>query len=52
VEELKSKIEDAVSRFNEEAKTAIGGNKAAAARSRKISFEIEKLMKEWRKASI
>jgi len=31
---------------------ALKGNKAAGARSRKVSLELEKLLKEWRKISV
>jgi len=31
---------------------ALKGNKAAGARSRKTSLDIEKLLKEWRKLSV
>jgi hypothetical protein len=51
--ELVVKITDAMTSFAENAKTNIlKGNKAAGARARKTSLEIEKLLKEYRKASI
>ena len=51
--ELVVKITDAMTSFAENAKTTIlKGNKAAGARARKTSLEIEKLLKEYRKASI
>ena len=51
--ELLVKITDAMTSFAENAKTNIQkGNKAAGARARKTSLEIEKLLKEYRKASI
>lgn len=51
--ELVVKITDAMTSFSENAKTNIQkGNKAAGARARKTSLEIEKLLKEYRKASI
>jgi hypothetical protein len=51
--ELVVKITDAMTSFAENAKTNIQkGNKAAGARARKTSLEIEKLLKEYRKASI
>lgn len=51
--ELVVKITDAMTSFAENAKTNIQkGNKAAGARARKTSLEVEKLLKEYRKASI
>lgn len=51
--ELVVRITDAMTDFAENAKTSImKGNKAAAARARKTSLEIEKLLKEYRKMSI
>lgn len=51
--ELAVRIIDAMKEFAEDAKKNIQkGNKAAGARARKVSLEIEKLLKEYRKASI
>lgn len=52
MEELKAKIDAATAKFNEECEKAIGGNKAAGARSRKASLELASLLKEWRKVSM
>ncbi len=47
------KINAAVAAFNEDAAAqAEKGNKAAGTRARKASLEIEKAMKEFRKASL
>lgn len=50
--ELFSKIKTLVETFNGDVEKALAGNKSAAARSRKISVEIEKTLKEYRKVSI
>lgn len=51
--ELAERITGAMTDFVENAKKNImTGNKAAAARARKTSLEIEKLLKEYRKMSI
>lgn len=51
--ELVVRITGAMTEFAENAKNNIQkGNKAAGARARKASLEIEKLLKEYRKASI
>lgn len=51
--DLVVRITDAMAIFAENAKTNLEkGNKAAGARARKASLEIEKLLKEYRKASI
>lgn len=51
--ELVARITDAMDHFAENANNSImKGNKAAAARARKASLEIEKLLKEYRKMSI
>lgn len=53
MEELLSKIEAVVANFTENATTQVqNGNKAAGTRARKASLELEKLMKEFRKASL
>ncbi len=38
--------------FSKDADARVNGNKAAGARARKVSLEIEKLTKQFRKASI
>lgn len=51
--ELAQRIIDAMTEFVENAKNNIlKGNKAAGVRARKTSREIEKLLKEYRKASV
>lgn len=51
--ELVVRITDAMTEFAENAEKNIQkGNKAAGARARKASLEIEKLLKEYRKVSI
>lgn len=53
MKELLTKIEAAVAAFQEDANAqAEKGNKAAGTRARKTSLEIEKAMKEFRKASL
>jgi len=53
MKELLEKISSVVEAFNADAAAqAESGNKAAGARARKASLEIEKLMKEFRKASL
>ena len=52
MEELLKKIEAVCEAFHADAQKAVEGNKAAAARSRKASLEMEKLQKEWRKVSL
>lgn len=51
--ELISKIKEAYTAFQTDADLQVEkGNKAAGTRARKVSLEIEKLMKEFRKASL
>ncbi len=53
MKELTAKIQEAYEAFAKDAKAQVeNGNKAAGTRARKVSLEIEKLMKEFRKASI
>jgi len=53
MKELVEKITAAYETFAKEAEAQVeSGNKAAGARARKASLEVEKLMKEFRKASI
>lgn len=47
------KINEAIAAFQKDAALQVeNGNKAAGARARKVSLEIEKLMKQFRKDSI
>jgi len=51
--ELVEKINEAYASFQKDAAAQTeSGNKAAGTRARKASLEIEKLMKEFRKASL
>lgn len=50
--ELVSKINELFEKFSFEADKNIYGNKAAGVRARKISLEIEKTLKEYRKKSV
>lgn len=52
MKELVEKINAAWAVFAENADKQLAGNKAAGARARKASLEIEKLLKEFRKASV
>lgn len=53
MKELVEKIATLVAEFNKDANAQIeNGNKAAGTRARKASLEIEKAMKEFRKASL
>lgn len=55
MEELTKVVADIKAQFEAFAKDAearVNGNKAAGARARKVSLEIEKLTKQFRKASI
>ena len=53
MKELLEKINAAVEAFSTDAQNQTEkGNKAAGARARKSSLELEKLMKEFRKASL
>ncbi len=53
MKELLVKIEEAIAQFKvDSAAQAANGNKAAGTRARKSSLAIEKMMKEFRKASI
>lgn len=53
MKELTVKIQEAFAAFSENAALqAEKGNKAAGTRARKASLELEKLMKEFRKASL
>lgn len=51
--ELLEKLSEAMASFEKDSKEqAVKGNKAAGARARKISLEIEKMLKSFRKVSI
>lgn len=52
MKELVEKINAAWAIFAENADKQLAGNKAAGARARKASLEIEKALKEFRKVSI
>ena len=52
MKELVEKINAAWAVFAENADKQLAGNKAAGARARKASLEIEKSLKEFRKVSI
>jgi len=53
MKELVEKMSELVASFNKDANAQIeNGNKAAGTRARKASLEIEKLMKDFRKASL
>ncbi len=53
MKELNAKIQEAFEAFVKDAQAqAENGNKAAGARARKVSLALEKMMKEFRKASL
>ena len=53
IKELVDKINVAIGEFSTNANAQVeNGNKAAGTRARKASLELEKLLKEFRKASI
>lgn len=52
MKELVEKITAAYAVFAENADKQLAGNKAAGARARKSSLELEKLLKEFRKVSV
>ena len=53
MKELVEKINAAIAEFSTTANAQVeNGNKAAGTRARKASLELEKLLKEFRKASI
>lgn len=52
MEELVKKINETAAAFAADSEKAVAGNKAAAARCRKATLELEKLGKEFRKVSI
>lgn len=53
MKDLTAKIQEAYEAFAKDAALQVeNGNKAAGTRARKASLEIEKMMKEFRKASL
>ncbi len=53
MKDLLNKIQTEIETFNTDAKSQVeSGNKAAGTRARKASLNVEKLMKEFRKASL
>lgn len=52
MKELVEKLNAAWAVFSENADKQLAGNKAAGARARKASLEIEKALKEFRKVSV
>jgi len=50
--ELNERISTAIEAFQKESEALAQGNKAAGARARKATLELEKLFKEFRKVSI
>jgi len=50
--ELVEKITAGIEAFQKESQSHLGGTKAAGARARKATLELEKLFKEYRKVSI
>lgn len=52
MKELVAKIDELVAAFKADAEKNVAGNKAAGARARKVSLEIEKALKEFRKVSV
>lgn len=52
MEELLRNIKGEMELFKMEADKAVKGNSAAGLRSRKVSLDLDKLMKEWRKVSV
>lgn len=52
MKELVTKINAGIETFQKESEANLGGTKAAGARARKATLELEKLFKEYRKVSI
>lgn len=53
MKELLAKIEEAYAAFVKDSALQVeNGNKAAGVRARKVSLELEKMMKEFRKSSL
>lgn len=51
-DEVKARIDELVKSFNEDHEKAMKGNKSAAVRARKATLNLEKELKEYRKASL
>ena len=52
MKELVAKINELAAAFSADAEKNVAGNKAAGARARKTSIELEKALKEFRKVSV
>lgn len=52
MKKLVAQIDELFAAISTDANKAVAGNKAAGARARKASIELEKVLKEFRKASI
>lgn len=52
MEILKEKITEVMTTFTDNFEKNLNGNKAAGVRARKATLELEKLFKEYRKASV
>lgn len=52
MEELRIEINNKYADFFTDMTKGLNGNKSAAVRSRRLSLDLEKLLKEYRKASI
>lgn len=52
ISDLVSAFVESVEEFKKDSEKSIKGNKAAGVRARKLSLEIEKRMKEYRKLSL
>jgi len=52
MKELVEKINALCAQFAAESQKNVDGNKAAGARARKVSLELEKAFKEYRKVSV
>lgn len=52
MEELRIEINNKYADFYTDMTKALNGNKSAVVRSRRLSLDLEKLLKEYRKASI
>lgn len=52
MKELVTKINSLIVAFAEDSQKNLAGNKAAGARARKTSMELEKALKEFRKLSV
>lgn len=50
--ELVEKINAGIETFKKESESLLGGTKAAGARARKATLELEKLFKEYRKVTV